>query len=297
MNFNGLGNAFNNGYLGNVYPYADRTCKSNAGSTGLAESLQDTGNAKFIKQLQNKVETSEAQADVYAGSVYNISRMYSTGKPNAANFADAFPMYDVVTHVGNTTESLLGADKTSVEQTEAYTEYLKEKYGNVTIQSVGKDQKSMDALGAGTFGTGNVVIAPNILEQMAKDPEKAAYYEGKIQNYFDSVPRYQAELSAMGHEIHSGGIVIHPDGTVTHYICGDLKPEVRAKIEARIKAEQEAKRNRREKYQELCQEAADRRREFMEIYYTSSSSAVPAYEKVINTFSNDLIENIRILEA
>ena len=102
---------------------------------------------------------------------------------------------------------------------------------------------------------------------MANDPEKAAYYEGKIQNYFNSVPRYQAELSAMGHEIQSSGIVIHPDGTVTHYISGDLKPEVRAKIEAKIKAEQEEKRNRRIKYQELSQEAAEKRKLEMEIAY------------------------------
>lgn len=47
----------------------------------------------------------------------------------------------------------------------------------------------------------------------------------------------------MGHEIHSCGIIIHPDGTVTHYISGDLKPEVRAKIEAQIKAEREEKAN------------------------------------------------------
>ena len=60
-----------------------------------------------------------------------------------------------------------------------------------------------------------------ILEKMANNPAKAAYYKEKIQNYFDSVPRYEAELSAMGYEIDSSGIVIHPDGTVTHYISGD----------------------------------------------------------------------------
>lgn len=53
---------------------------------------------------------------------------------------------------------------------------LKEKYGGVSVRNVGTDQKSMDELGLGTAGTGNVVIAPDILEQMAKDPEKAAYY-------------------------------------------------------------------------------------------------------------------------
>lgn len=154
-----------------------------------------------------------------------------------------------------------------IETIDAYREYLESKYGSVMIKSVGKDQRSIDSLGAGTFGTGNVVIAPNILEEMANDPEKAAYYEGKIQNYFASVPGYQAELSAMGHEIHSCGIVIHPDGTVTHYISGDLKPEVRAKVEARIKAEREAKEERRQKYLESSQEAADKRRELMEIQY------------------------------
>lgn len=64
-------------------------------------------------------------------------------------------------------------EKEEKKGVEAYQEYLKQNYGNVLIQDVGKDQKSMDRLGAGTSGTGNVVIAPNILEQMANDPEKA----------------------------------------------------------------------------------------------------------------------------
>lgn len=157
------------------------------------------------------------------------------------------------------------------ERVDTYKEYLESRYGNVMIQSVGKDQRSMDSLGASTSGLGNVVIAPNILEEMANNPKKAAYYEGKIQNYFDSVPRYQAELSAMGHEIHSCGIVIHPDGTVTHYICGDLKPEVRAKIEARIKAEDEEKAKRRKQYLEQGQEAAEQRRQIWENHYQNQA--------------------------
>lgn len=147
-----------------------------------------------------------------------------------------------------------------------YTAYLEEKYGGVSVESVGKDQKSMDSLGMGTAGMGNVVIAPNILEQMAKDPEKAAYYEGKIQEYFDGLPKLQAEISAMGHEIHSSGIVIHPDGTVTHYVTGDLKPEERAKIEARIRAEDEAKAERRKMYFVQSEEAAARRAQEWEDY-------------------------------
>ena len=159
------------------------------------------------------------------------------------------------------TEQLQKTGEAGISKADAYTEYLKQKYGaGVSIQNVGKDQSSIDRIGAGTAGTGNVVIASNILEQMAND-------EGKIQNYFNSVPRYQAELSAMGHEIHSSGIVIHPDGTVTHYISGDLKPEVRAKIEAKMKAEDEEKAKRKKRYQELSQEAAEKRRMEMETAY------------------------------
>ena len=168
-----------------------------------------------------------------------------------------------------------------------YTEYLKETYGGVSVKSVGKDQSSMDNLGMGTAGTGNVVIAPNILEQMASDPEKAAYYEGKIQEYFDGLPKLQMEISAMGHEIHSSGIVIHPDGTVTHYVTGDLKPEERAKIEARIKAEDEEKANRRKMYFIQSEEAAARRKEELENYYKK--------QLMTNSFRSDLFGEQTVL--
>lgn len=207
-------------------------------------------------------------------------------------------------------ENLQGAAKSGAEKVDAYQEYLEARYGTAIIQSVGKDQRSIDKIGSGTAGTGNVVIAPNILEQMANDPEKAVYYEEKIQHYFNSVPRIKAELSAMGHEIHSSGIVIHPDGTVTHYISGDLKPEVRAKIEAQIKAEREEKENRKKEYRELSEEAAEKRRLLMEqyqqrklrtealqnqlidsadIYFVGQpqlTAAAAAYENVISSFGN-----------
>lgn len=207
-------------------------------------------------------------------------------------------------------ENLQGAAKSGAEKVDAYQEYLEARYGTAIIQSVGKDQRSIDKIGSGTAGTGNVVIAPNILEQMANDPEKAAYYEEKIQHYFNSVPRIKAELSAMGHEIHSSGIVIHPDGTVTHYISGDLKPEVRAKIEAQIKAEREEKENRKKEYRELSEEAAEKRRLLMEqyqqrklrtealqnqlidsadLYFVGQpqlTAAAAAYENVISSFGN-----------
>lgn len=156
-------------------------------------------------------------------------------------------------------------------RSDMYQQYLKQRYGNVMIQSVGKDQSSMDKIGAATSGTGNVVIAPNILEQMADDPKKASYYEAQIRHYFDSLPQCKAQLSLMGHEIHSSGIVIHPDGTVTHYVSGDLKPEVRARNEAQMKAEAEEKAKRKRMYQKRSEETAGLRRQEMELAYRKQS--------------------------
>ena len=181
------------------------------------------------------------------------------------------------TAFSDTTNKGLNVEENSISL-EEYAEYLKEKYGSVMVKSVGKDQSSMDSLGASTSGTGNIVIAPNILEEMASNSEKAAYYEEKIRYFLDSIPRYQAELSAMGHEIHSCGIVIHPDGTVTHYISGDLKPEVRAKIEAQVKAEQEEKAKRRQQYMELSQKAAEKRRQAIASAMTRDKTGYKATE-------------------
>ena len=153
-------------------------------------------------------------------------------------------------------------EKMGCSSAEVYQKYLERRYGNVMIQSVENDQKSMDRLGAATSGTGNVVIAPNILEQMAKNPEKAAYYE--------TLPMCQAQLSAMGHEIHSSGVVIHPDGTVTYYVMADLKPEVRAKIEAQIRAEDEAKAKRKREYQRSSEAAAERWRQELKLSAVSA---------------------------
>ncbi len=175
---------------------------------------------------------------------------------------------------------LYSAKTNEKAQTEYYMHYLSVKYGNVNIQNVGKDQASFDKIGGSTFGTNNVFIAPNIAEEMASNPEKAAYYEEKIQYYFHAAARYQSSLSMMGHELHSCGMVIHEDGTVTHYITGDLKPEVRAKIEARVKAEQEEKAERRRMYAKRSEEAAQNRSE-MEKLWQKKAFAEASYDCII----------------
>ena len=166
------------------------------------------------------------------------------------------------------TEQLQKTGETAdTSKVDAYQKYLEQKYGPIMVRSVGSDQKSMDALGTGTYGMNNIAIAPNILEEMANNPEKAAHYEKIIDDFFASQPMVKAQMAAGGFEIQSYGVVIHPDGTANYYVCGDVSPEKKAKIEAQMKAEDEEKAKRKQKYREQSEKAAEKRRMEMETVY------------------------------
>ena len=217
------------------------------------------------------------------------------------------------------TNSLQEASGANVSKVDAYTEQLRAKYGNVMIMNVGKDQNSMDNLGMGTAGYSNVVIAPNILEQMANDPEKAAYYEKKIQDYYNC-GRQNSEMAAalIGHRVTSDGLVIHEDGTVTHYTSIEEDPKEVAKFEAAQKEKREKKAEERRRNIERSEGATAERRRIAEnqyhahlmeqmrnsqIYDSSVGNyivgqtqpvalAVSAYEKAISTMSISMIQGI-----
>lgn len=159
----------------------------------------------------------------------------------------------------------------SASRVNDYQKYLEMKYGPIMVRNVDSDQKSMDSLGMGTFGMNNIVIAPNILEEMANNPGKAAHYEKIIDDFFGSQSMVKAQMAAGGFEIQSYGVVIHPDGTANYYICGDVSPEKKAKIEAQMKAEDEAKAKRKRQYQGRCQKAAEERKQQMELLYKKQS--------------------------
>ena len=159
---------------------------------------------------------------------------------------------------------------------EAYKNSLQNKFGcPITVASVGKDQNSMDRFAGGTAGSGNVAIAPNILEQMANDPEKATYYEKKIQEHFDSLPSTEAFLGAHNLRMTTSGVTIHEDGTVTYYCSCEETPEYKAKVAADHKAKREKEAKERQESIERSQEAAvERRRIQEEIYHRKSIEAV-----------------------
>lgn len=174
------------------------------------------------------------------------------------------------TSFADTVKQTTGSD--SVSRTEAYKDYLKQKYGNVRYESIGKDQQSLDRAGKSMSGN-DVVIAPNILEQMANDPEKAAYYEGKIDDFFHATPMLTASFAAKGLVYEPGGVVVHEDGSVT-YIggCSDSPERVREVNEIN-KAKREKEAAQRKENLKRSQEAAEERRQQMEIAYRKQMMA------------------------
>lgn len=169
---------------------------------------------------------------------------------------------------------LQGDGKSKEEQIEAYKEYLGQRYGvAVTVQNVGKDEKSLDKVGKSMSGS-DVIIAPNIIEKMANDPKAGAYYEKKIQDFFEAIPQETALFAAKGLVYEPGGVVIHEDGSVT-YIggCSD-SPERVAEVEAENKEKQK-------KRAELRKKALERRQPV--------NCAVTVYEQAINTVAGSII--------
>lgn len=133
-----------------------------------------------------------------------------------------------------------------VSRADAYKKYLEKRYGPVTIQSVGKDQASLEAAGKRMSGN-DIVIAPNIFEEMVSDPLKAAYYEQKISYFFtDVIPKGTAWAASVGLTFEPCGVVIHEDGTVTYICGGGDSPERVAEVNRinREKAEKQAEQQR-----------------------------------------------------
>ncbi len=181
------------------------------------------------------------------------------------------------------TEQLQKTGETAnTSKVDAYTEYLRSKYGNIRIQNVGKDQQSLDKIGKSMSGN-DVVIAPNILEQMANDPEKAAYYEGKIDDFFNATPRLKASFAAQGLDYQPCGVVVDEDGSVT-YIggCSDSPERVREVNEIN-KAKREKEAAQRKTSLERSKEAAEERKQQMEIAYRKQAMAEALANRTMNT--------------
>lgn len=192
----------------------------------------------------------------------------------------------------------LSGASTGNNEVDAYKQHLQEKFGvPIMVSSIGSDQNSMDRLGAGTSGTGNVVIAPNILEQMANDPEKAAKYEKIIQSHFDSLPATEAFMASIGHKITSCGVVIHEDGMAHYYLSGEEGPEIKARFEAAQKEKQERKAKAKRETEEHLKEAAEERAQLRERMYRQRSLEEMLHTQMSQNGSTSFAREIQMLDV
>lgn len=163
--------------------------------------------------------------------------------------------------MGGRLEVSKGAEAPDVD---AYMEHLKKKYGQVTIESIGRDQESLERAGKRMRGR-DIVIAPNILEDMASDPKTAAYYEQKIDYFFtDVIPNGKAFAASIGLTFEPCGVVVHEDGTVTYICGGGDSPERVAEVNKINMEKAKKKAEQRRRYQEQAAAAAPQRRDMWE---------------------------------
>lgn len=109
--------------------------------------------------------------------------------------------------------------------TQDYLKGLKEKYPDVNITVADfKNGKQEDNYMLGSSGGNNIVIASNIIEQMASDPATAAKYEKYIAEVPEAANIMKDGIAAHGNEMVACGTAIDKNGKVTYWSVSRHKP-------------------------------------------------------------------------
>ena len=133
----------------------------------------------------------------------------------------------------------------------AYLNSLKEKYPDVNITVADfKNGKQEDAYMFGSSGGNNIVIASNIIEQMASDPAAAAKYEKYIAEVPESAKIMKDGIEAHGNEMVACGTAIDKNGKVTYWSISRHKPSKESQSVSYKKTLQEQLEEKRAKKKE-----------------------------------------------
>lgn len=203
-----------------------------------------------------------------------ISKAYNTGKVNATSFADAFPRYDVVTHVGNANITASNWQRNDFPfwkyfQKNTSADALNDwkPVGANPPQTRGDLQRNYGSIGPGRIA---VLIPEKLQEKMDADPAYARQIIAKLQEWKEDYDRWDNTVAASyGMDVaaaqagksyvfdldENGDVrnctVTGSGGTIT----GPTKEE-----QEQIKAEQEARRKRRVKYIRILRESSEKRK-------------------------------------
>ncbi len=227
-----------------------------------------------------------AYAKKMAGSTDYISRVskaFSTGKVNATNFKDAFPQYDVITHVGNPDVSQANWQRNDFPfwkyfQKNTSADALNDwrPTGPNPPQMRSDLQRNYGSVGSGRMA---VLIPDKLQEKMDADPAYAQKIMKKLQDWKEDYDRWDntvaasygmnvAEHQALKSyvfQLDENGDVVNCTVTAPGRITGPSKEE-----QEQIRAEQEEKRKRRVKYIEILRQNSEMRKmqaqEYLEMF-------------------------------
>lgn len=252
--------------------------KMDLGVTGKQYYMGETYEER-ISKITDKTAASafkSAYAMKMAGSadyISTISRAYNTGKAGATNFKDAFPLYDVITHVGNADISS-GAwqrndfpfwryfDKNT--SADALNDW-KAKGANPP-QTRSDLQRNYSSVGSGRIA---ILIPESLQKKMDADPAYARKIIAKVQEWKEDYDRWDNTVAASyGYnvakqqagksyvfDLDENGDVRNCTVTGPGGFTGPTKEE-----QEQFAAEQARKRKRRAKYIQILEESAEKRK-------------------------------------
>lgn len=252
---NGTGNvSYTGSYMGESYEERLRKITDKDAAAAFREA--------YVKKMTGSTDLVSA-----------ISKSYNTGLMGAMDFADAFPFYDVVTHVGNADISAANWQRNDFPfweyfrkdtRADALNEWRPE--GANPPQTRSDLQRNYSSIGPGRIA---VLIPESLQQKMDADPAYAQQIMIKLQTWKEDYDRWDNTLAASyGYnvaeyqagksyvfDLDENGDVRNCTVTGSGRITGPTEEERR-----QFKAEQDRKRRLRVKYIQIQEESAERRR-------------------------------------
>ena len=173
---------------------------------GVTNKLWEYGiNSHTSAMAEKNVDGSFAEiaAEKVAGAtdgISAISRAYSTGKAGATNFEDAFPQYDVITHVGNANISSGNWQRNDFPfwkyfdkntSADALNDWKPE--GANPSQMRSDLQRNYSSVGSGRIA---ILVPESLQQKMDADPEYARQIMAKLQAWKEDYDRWDNTVAA-----------------------------------------------------------------------------------------------------
>ena len=226
-----------------------------------------------------------------------ISRAYSTGKAGATNFEDAFPQYDVITHVGNANISSGNWQRNDFPfwkyfdkntSADALNDWKPE--GANPSQMRSDLQRNYSSVGSGRIA---ILVPESLQQKMDADPEYARQIMAKLQAWKEDYDRWDNTVAASyGYNVaeHQAGksyvFDLDENGDVRN--CTVTSPGRITVSSSEFAEARKAREAKHAEYEKLAEESALKRKmleqEIEERYYKSNlvnRAAFNAYEKNI----------------